>query len=398
MNTTRDQIDVESRKDPERLEREIDQKRDTIGNIVSALENKLSPGELIDRMMRSGKGSGAAEKASGAIEKGGVAGAVVLGTIGYGLGAMAKNVVHVARENPIPTLLASTGLVWLYAARQDSSPVRDSGVAYGRAYGTTRVAGTPSVYANRGEEYGSGESMRDKASHLRDKASERASDLREGASERAAHLKEGISERASHLREGASERASHLRESASHLRDSASYKLGNARERVGQTAHQAADTVRHQADRARQGFSHMMEENPLVVGAIALGIGALLGAALPTTRKEDELMGETGDKFRSKAGEAGQVMREKGREVAESVRAKGHEVAQEVREKGHEVAQEAREKGKEGAREMKDSSSSSAGGTQGVSSTTVRTGSGTPGMGVSPATPGGTSGTPRNTI
>ncbi|HZF99209.1 MAG TPA: DUF3618 domain-containing protein, partial [Pseudoxanthomonas sp.] len=58
MNSTRDRIDVESRKDPERLEREIDQQRDNIGQIVSALESKLSPGELIDRFIGAGNGTG----------------------------------------------------------------------------------------------------------------------------------------------------------------------------------------------------------------------------------------------------------------------------------------------------------------------------------------------------
>ncbi len=46
--STGNQINVEAQKDPAELEREIDQKRADIGNIVHALESKLSPGELID--------------------------------------------------------------------------------------------------------------------------------------------------------------------------------------------------------------------------------------------------------------------------------------------------------------------------------------------------------------
>ncbi len=326
MNTTRDQIDAESRKDPERLEREIDQQRDIIGNIVTALENKLSPGEIVDRVMRAGNGTG---------------------------GEFARNLGNVVRANPMPTLLTTAGLVWLYASRRDSAPVHEPAPAYGSTHATTGATSTASEDANSREDHGSDEGLKDKASH------------------KASDLKDGISERASHLREG-----------ASHLRENASHKWSDAKDSVGEKAHNAADSVRHQAGRARQGFSHMMEDNPLVIGAIALGIGALLGAALPTTGKEDELMGETGDKLRSKAGEAKDAARDKGREVAQS----------------------AREKGKETAREIRDGSSSSSGTHDstgqgyGASATTGGTGStSTQGPGAT-TTPSSSAGSPRNTV
>ena len=56
--STRNQIDAEAQKDPDELEREIDQTRTEIGNIVHALENKLSPGELIDTALGYVKGGG----------------------------------------------------------------------------------------------------------------------------------------------------------------------------------------------------------------------------------------------------------------------------------------------------------------------------------------------------
>ncbi len=270
MSTTRDQIDAESRKDPERLEREIDQQRDIIGSIVSALENKLSPSEIVDRVMRASKDNG---------------------------GDFARNLGNVVRANPMPTLLASAGLVWLYASRHDTAPVHDPERSRDHAYSGSGASATSPMYEAGNEGAGG-----------------------------------GIGDKASHIREGISERASHLREGASHLRESASHRLSDTRERIGETAHHAADSMRHQAGRARQGFSHMMEDNPLVIGAIAIGIGALLGAALPVTRKEDELMGETGDKLRSKASEAGHTVREKGREVAQSVREKGRETAHEIKD------------------------------------------------------------------
>lgn len=325
MNTTRDQIEAQSRKDPERPEREIDQQRDMIGEIISALENKLSPGEIVERVMRAGNGNG---------------------------GDFARNLGNVVRANPMPTLLATAGLAWLYASRRNTAPVDQSSSGYDRDYTTTGTTSTSSTDANRGEGHGSGDSLKDKAAH------------------KASDLKDGIADRASQLHEG-----------ASHMRETASEKWSDAKDSVGEKAHHAAGSVRHQAHRARSGFSDLMEDNPLVIGAIALGIGALLGAALPTTRKEDELMGETGDNLRSKAGEAKNTVRDKGREVAQAAREKGKEAVSGIKE------------GSSGS-----GAHESAGQAYGASSTTGDSGStSTQGLGAT-TTPGSTAGTQRSSI
>lgn len=280
MNSTRDQIDAESRKDPERLEREIDQQRDTIGNIVSALENKLSPGEIVDRVMRASKGTG---------------------------GEFAKNLGTVVRANPMPTLLASVGLVWLYASRHDTAPVRQPATpSYGRTYASPGLDSST------------------------DLGSSSYSSMDDDSQDESGGIASSIKEKAANMRGGIAQKASHLRDGASHLRENAAGKLQGAKHRVGQGAQRATQTVRQQAGRAGEGFNHMMDTNPMVVGAIGIGIGALLGAALPTTRKEDQLLGQTGDKLRSKAGEATQVVREKGREVAQSVRETGSQTIKEL--------------------------------------------------------------------
>jgi hypothetical protein len=49
------------------------------------------------------------------------------------------------------------------------------------------------------------------------------------------------------------------------------------------------------AYRSRDRFGSLLEEQPLVVGALALAAGAALGSALPRSRAEDRLMGEHSD-------------------------------------------------------------------------------------------------------
>jgi len=258
MNSTRDRIDQESQKDPERLEREIDQQRDSIGQIVSALESKLSPGEIVDRLMSSGKGSG---------------------------GEMVRNLGNVVKANPMPALLATAGLLWLYSSRNETAATR-SASRMEHSYG--RYDASSAAYASTST-MGAGSGRYE---------SEDSHD----------HDGPGLKERASHLREGVSDK----------WHDTTS-RVGSMAHSVGDRAKQMGGSLRQQTHRATDGFTHMLHENPMAAGAIAIAVGALLGAALPNTEKENELMGETGDRIRSKAGE-----------VADSARSKGSELAREL--------------------------------------------------------------------
>ena len=115
---------------------------------------------------------------------------------------------------------------------------------------------------------------------------------------------------------------------------SASQALGNARDKVGETATQAQDKAgelagrtqdrvgnlgnqaRYQAQRASGGFQRMLQENPLAVGTLAVGVGAAIGLAIPETTKEHEVMGEARDNLVDKAQEKVQETQEKIQQVA----------------------------------------------------------------------------------
>jgi ElaB/YqjD/DUF883 family membrane-anchored ribosome-binding protein len=115
---------------------------------------------------------------------------------------------------------------------------------------------------------------------------------------------------------------------------SAGQALGNARDKVGETATQAqdkagelasrtqdrvgnlGDQARYQAQRASGGFQRMLQENPLAVGTLAVGVGAAIGLAIPETSKEHEVMGEARDNLVDKAQEKVQETQEKVQQVA----------------------------------------------------------------------------------
>jgi len=103
-----------------------------------------------------------------------------------------------------------------------------------------------------------------------------------------------------------------VKDAASHAVDSVKDATGHAVETIKEAAsdlnHQAHETAAHlksTARRARMSFWQTMEENPLAVGATLLTLGAIAGFALPSTRKEDSLMGETRDHLLGSVKEAG---------------------------------------------------------------------------------------------
>lgn len=236
--STHNQVDVEAQKDPDTLEREIDQQRAEIGNIVHALESKLSPGQMIDTALGYAKGGG---------------------------GEFLHNLTDTVKANPVPTLLTSIGLVWLMAGQNRRPDYSDSA--------------------------STGPSMTDK---LAAKAS------------------------------GLKQQGTGIKDKAAQMSHSASSSLGNARHRVGDSSRHAAESLRHTADRARGGFTQLLNEQPLALGAMGIALGALLAASVPPTRREDELMGQKSDELTGK-------MKDKAREGYAMASAEGEQLAGQVK-------------------------------------------------------------------
>ncbi len=77
-----------------------------------------------------------------------------------------------------------------------------------------------------------------------------------------------------------------------------------ARRRVVQAreaAIAAQEKVERQAKAAARKSKTLMHEQPLMVGAVALGLGVLAGTLLPGTRREDQIMGQRRDALMDQA-------------------------------------------------------------------------------------------------
>jgi ElaB/YqjD/DUF883 family membrane-anchored ribosome-binding protein len=68
---------------------------------------------------------------------------------------------------------------------------------------------------------------------------------------------------------------------------------GNAYESVRDSANKGYEKVSDLGNQAREQYDYYISENPLAVGAVALAAGVGVGMLLPTTRYEENLMGET---------------------------------------------------------------------------------------------------------
>ena len=240
MNT-QDNIRAEAQKDPAQLEREIDQKRSHIEHIVQELGNKLSPGEMFDRALQMGKGNG---------------------------GEFAANLGQTIKAHPVPALLAATGLIWLYSSSRNETGTTS------RPLHVSRSSSDMSVY--RTSAHGSRTTV--------------STDTSSGTSATSG----GIGDKASSAMHTAGEKLGSLKSGAGE-------KLHSAKSNVGETAHNAMDGVKYKAHQASDGFSRMLDSNPLAVGALGIAVGALLGALVPRTQKEDELLGEYSDKLTNQA-------------------------------------------------------------------------------------------------
>jgi gas vesicle protein len=80
---------------------------------------------------------------------------------------------------------------------------------------------------------------------------------------------------------------------------------------------------------ARRGVG-IAKENPIGLAIGGLALGFLVGLAVPSTRVEDERLGEMGDQLRDTARETGHEALERGKTVAQEAASSAAETARET--------------------------------------------------------------------
>jgi len=214
---------ADSQKDPETLEREINQTRNEMNQTLDALERKLSPGQLLDQCLN------------------------VFGKHG---GDLAQNFGNSVKQNPVPVALTAIGIMWMMFSSGRSPSVN--------MYGDSS---TPDSSDTSNTSITSG-----------------ATDKLKGTAET--------------IRATATAAQKKLMSSKDTVIDA-----------VSGVSNKAASGAQAQVRRARDGFSSFLEDQPLMVGALGIALGAAIGAALPPTEQEDRLLGGVRDQTVSKVKE-----------------------------------------------------------------------------------------------
>jgi ElaB/YqjD/DUF883 family membrane-anchored ribosome-binding protein len=121
------------------------------------------------------------------------------------------------------------------------------------------------------------------------------------------------------------------KESVMGVASSAKERLVGAGQSVGD-ATPDTEQVKQQARRAKS----VAQENPLGLAVGAVAVGFLAGMLIPSTRVEDEKLGELSDDVIERAKQTGQEALERGKQVAqdaaETAKDSGREHAEELKE------------------------------------------------------------------
>ncbi len=281
------------------LEREVDREREDLGATIDALREKASIGSVLDQVVTA---------------------------VGENGGDISRNLGRTIRDNPLPVILTGVGLAWLMAGSGraperrgrydwDDEDDRDLYGAYGAAAGplggpeiprrdyleTDRDYVGPGVGAFGDDSYDSGDDgpgMRERAADAASDLGDRMGDAVSGARDRTASAASGIRSRASGAASGVREFASDVAGGAQDRLHGAGDRMRDAGDAAREGAYRARRRALHASRDAREGLEHLLEDQPLVLGALALALGAAVGGVLPNSRREDRMFGQRADRVR----------------------------------------------------------------------------------------------------
>ncbi|MGE0312709.1 MAG: DUF3618 domain-containing protein [Lautropia sp.] len=255
-------------RDPRAIEHDIDHIRGRIGSTVDELEARLSPNHFIDQAIRTVREHG--------------------GEAAGNFGAMVK-------QNPVALLMVGAGLAWLMRGPGAASAGSFAAGGHRRRAGAADARWPwPSADDHPGEA-----GWRDRTVAATHAAGGAAQDTLRHARETASQTRDRIGGAASRVSERARHAAGSLQARAGAATDTVRGSLASMRD----GASDLGQATRHGYEDLRDGFARLLDEQPLVVGAVGLAVGAAIGGMAPRTRREDRMMGGVRDDFLRQAAD-----------------------------------------------------------------------------------------------
>ena len=302
--------------DPRRIEHDLDQTRSRLDGHLTELQQRLSPGQVLDDVMRYFRGSEGAD--------------------------FGRSLLDSVRANPLPAALTGIGVAWLMTANPRGGAIGPSSAANGtgkaRAYDRTSGPSQGSYdamttrlrTAEQGVSREHGEV--DHAYNTRlDDARGHAVGIARTAQESGESFGKRIGDALASAQQAVVAGAHDLRDQAGSMAGSLGGAAQGAVQNIGDVAYHAGSAATQGGQKAGQVGSNLMAAlagNPALLGAIGVAAGALLGALLPQSDQEEAALG----------GIAGQA-RDTARSLAQGAVDQGGHVAQAVLDKGREGAE-----------------------------------------------------------
>lgn len=304
---------------PEEIEREIEDQRSNLTENLESLQDKFS----LDTVVRQ---FGDQFRAHG--------------------GDMGRTIVEQARANPVSLAITGIGLAWLMfgssknSASKEQRPYswseqnhRGLHAEQGRPYAEPNYSGSrghdaPSwSQADDDDDKGVGQQLTDGADAVRSSAAQGVAATRSAVADAAPSVTELGSNMATQVKEQLRTASGRIAEGTEHLTEEGRRRVIAARQKALAMRRKALNSTQNGAD----AVSDFYDQQPLVMGALALAVGAAIGGALPRTRTEDDLMGAQSDHLYDEAEKIFEEEKSKALSVAKSVKDEVKDIAAETK-------------------------------------------------------------------
>lgn len=298
------------------IQREIDADRQRIGSRIDAIQERMSPGQLIDEVMAYAKGSGGGEYVS--------------------------NLGQAVKTNPIPVALMGVGLAWLMAKQGTPANPAPAPSTHARDYplypvdGPVRRLGPPeTVGGSRYSHFGDNSGKRlkaltdetgNRAGHFIDEAGKTYRGFADASGKQIEHIADETGASLDKASGWASDTWSQIKESATTIGN----KVSDTAASLSRSSSSAGSSAQEQVGRLNDAILKQFRDQPLVGGALAFAVGAAIGAALPHTEQEDALLGDAADATKEAVSAQASALADQGKEIASDAYDKAVAVASDI--------------------------------------------------------------------
>ncbi len=287
--------------DTGRIERDLDQTRARLGSHLNELQDRFSPGQVLDDLMSYFRGSEGA--------------------------AFGRSLMDNVRGNPMPAAITTIGLAWLMASNPRGSASTATPSRTPPIYGhddhqatMSRLAAVQQMITrNTGE-----------ADHVYAERLNTAQGQAIGLARHTEETTESFGDRVRHAMESVQQAVTGKTHD---LAGQAGGALDSARSVIGSFGSSAQGAVQDAASYAGSAFSSggraagqasgslmaAVTESPVLLGALGLAAGALLGALLPHSEQEEAMLGGIASQARDTVRTLANEGMERGTRVVQAV-------------------------------------------------------------------------------